>query len=207
MKEARRVMRTSKRRVWIGATAALVCVVAGTTAALTAGGASAVVPPGLSAFAAFGQPATSEVPAELRRFVAEPDVAERFGLDGTEVRAIPAPTGSGSSWYLIPGSKGVCFNDGAGGACASIENALGGQLMAVLRPAPIDSKGTPSSNPSTIVEGVVPSNVTAVRVTGSDGATTTAEINAGGAYRVGATGLSRVEFVGTNPPAPIPFRW
>lgn len=163
----------------------------------------------LDRFEAFRSPAAGELPSQLRDFAAAPDMQQRFGLDVSAIRRIDGV--GGKAWYLLPGTDSLCFYDGAGGGCTSLEEALAGKLLVILRPPPTLDGSAPVSPASTrgvtnsddvIIRGVVPAGVTSVRASGANGSSTTAAVS-GGAYEISGSAIQSLAFVGPNTPAPV----
>lgn len=196
----------------IGVVCAAVVVLSGTTGTGTGSQAEAAQsvadpPVGLERFGAFKRAAETNVPAALRRFVAEPDVMERFHLDSGQVRRVAAPN-KAEAWYLVAGARHLCFYDGNGGSCATIDTAVSGRLLAILMPpppspgAPAAAKGPAIGDSQVVVRGIVPDGVTSVDGVTRDGKHSTASV-IDGAYEVRGEALSRVEFHGDNAPEPV----
>jgi hypothetical protein len=163
---------------------------------------------GLQHFRAFREPAAGALPSRLGALVDDPATTARFGLDARNARAIGDAAHPG--WYLIPGKDGMCFFDGAGGACSSIEGAMHGHLLAILvprQPVP-DVRGARSISAgsvgdSEIIRGVAPDGVTAVRVELADGQTQEATVNSDGAYEIHGRDIKSLVFTGDAPPAAL----
>jgi hypothetical protein len=165
---------------------------------------------GLQHFRAFREPAAGALPSRLGALVDDPATAARFALDARNARAIGDIAHPG--WYLIPGKDSMCFFDGAGGACSSIEGALHGHLLAILVPPPPvqDARGARittagSVGGSEIIRGVAPDGVTAVRVELADGQTQAATVNSDGAYEIHGQDIKSLVFIGDAPPAALHF--
>lgn len=153
-------------------------------------------------FAALRQPAASAVPAALAR---DADLATRFGVDMSKARVV-VPVGGDRAhpWYLLPGKGHLCYYDGAGGGCSSFEGALRGGLGSLLVAHP-PAPGTPASadvDRSMTIQGIVPDGVTSVRAFEADGTAHDAPV-VNGTYRVSGSGLTRLAFLGDDPPPPL----
>ncbi len=150
-------------------------------------------------FAALRQPAAYTVPAALVR---DTDLQSRFGVDISEARAVvPAGGDSEHPWYLLPGNGHLCYFDGAGGGCSSVEGALRGGLGSLLIAHP-PAPGTPNSADAgqlMTLQGIVPDGISSVRAVGSNGRNYDAAV-VNGTYRVSGNGLTQLVFLGDDPP-------
>lgn len=100
-------------------------------------------------------PAVSAVPAAVQQMA--DTVRGDWGVDVAQTREITAP--DGSSWYLIPGTTGVCFYTNHVGGCNTWQAAAAGQLLATGRH---HQTGTRQLSAVSRVVGVAPDGVSSV---------------------------------------------
>jgi hypothetical protein len=130
------------------------------------------------------QPAATAVPAEVRAQFANggPGVSA-VGADIAQARSV---TVGGRSFYIVPGSKGICLvlPDG-GNACTDDlgKVARTGLALAVVPPAPgpVKDMNDPVGPGTVVTYGLVPDGITGVAATAESGGSVKAEIN-GNAY-------------------------
>ena len=180
--------------VALAATIAALAVAGVSSAALLDDGASAPGPAGVAPVASapltsvpedqarvFGvlrRPAATSVPAEVRaQFVPGAPGLSNVGADLAQARSV---TAGGRTFYVVPGSKGICLVLPDGGSVCSADLpavARNGLSVSVVPPAPGPVKDMGSTiGPGTIVTyGLAPDDVTDVVGTQEAGASVKAQ--------------------------------
>jgi hypothetical protein len=147
------------------AAAAVITLIAGTTAVVTGAAAGRSASPRIavstpvtnaraSAQAAGFETLMEQAPAmDLPQAVRDlpPDLESTWGLDPTQVRAV---ANGATPWYVIPGTKGICFYRLDVGGCVSLDDAAAGRLAIVGI--------SPTEKTITEVIGLAPDGVAAV---------------------------------------------
>jgi hypothetical protein len=136
------------------------------------------VPPELvAAFPVFAQPAVRAPDLVLRTFQ-DARIVQMYGIDPRQARPI---TGlRGGTWYVIPGTRGMCLFVSAFGACETTANATAGKMMFF----------TPARDAGDVMSfmGIVPTGFLTATAQMTSGATTSIPVSPSGAYRLDAVG-------------------
>ncbi len=118
-----------------------------------------------SMFSVLRQAPASSIPSLVKEF-ASSQAGDDYGLNVAETRVVKPADGT-ATWYVIPGSKGLCFYTDHVGGCTSLANAAAGKLflVGVDFGEPDDPKPPVASK----VIGVVPDDVVAVSAADASG--------------------------------------
>jgi hypothetical protein len=94
-------------------------------------------------------------------------VGRDYGVDVAQTRAVTGP--DGATWYLLPGTGGLCFYVSHLGGCGSWDNAVNGRLFIAALPNPASSAVAATAPPgASEVIGVAPNAISDVAANGDD---------------------------------------
>jgi hypothetical protein len=150
-----------------------------------------------ASFAALRRPAALTVPGALRKLIDGGDAYDRYGVNPTLTRQIPAPDGdTGHPWYIVPGNQSLCLFDGSFMACQTLTDAIAGRLMVrMYKPSGMSPFPAPGSTVHMTAVGLVPDGYTGVHARTKSG-----EIVAGAlsnnAYQITVDDPSSLSFDG-----------
>lgn len=177
----------------------------------------ASVPDELSAiFRPLDGPAVTSVPPSVTR-MARATVMDALGLNPALTHAVQPPASDPATrWFIVPGVKAACLALGSNetaATCTTPDRAAKTGLVAIALAAPVrlDANGrvvkTPGPSQATF-RGVAPAGTVAIEaVTRNSAETSRTDVSSDGAYRLSATGATRLDFVqadGTRTSLPLP---